>query len=202
MCGRIDIQPNNINEAVKAGFGVDWDTKENRDLRPTQLVDALLSAPTGFVQTSLQWGIRPSWSKQLLINAQAETVTTKQTFRDSFESRRCVIPCSGWYEWKIFEEDGQKQKFRFHAPDESPLFMAGIWFGESATPSQLVTLTTHPTPQCAQIHHRMPLLLPPDEVTTWLNGPLPKLEPLLKAPLLPLALQPEELAPVQQPSLF
>ena len=202
MCGRIDIQPNNINEAVKAGFGVDWDTKENRDLRPTQLVDALLSAPAGFVQTSLQWGIRPSWSKQLLINAQAETVTTKQTFRDSFESRRCVIPCSGWYEWKIFEEDGQKQKFRFHAPDESPLFMAGIWFGESATLSQLVTLTTHPTPQCAQIHHRMPLLLPPDEVTTWLNGPLPKLEPLLKAPLLPLALQPEELAPVQQPSLF
>ena len=202
MCGRIDIQPNNINEAVKAGFGVDWDTKENRDLRPTQLIEALLSAPTGFVQTSLQWGIRPSWSKQLLINAQAETVTTKQTFRDSFKFRRCVIPCSGWYEWKIFEEDGQKQKFRFHAPDESPLFMAGIWFGKSATPSQLVTLTTHPTPQCAQIHHRMPLLLPPDEVTTWLNGPLPKLEPLLKAPLLPLALQPEELAPVQQPSLF
>ena len=202
MCGRIDIQPNNINEAVKAGFGVDWVTKENRDLRPTQLVDALLSAPAGFVQTSLQWGIRPSWSKQLLINAQAETVATKQTFRDSFESRRCVIPCSGWYEWKIFEESGQKQKFRFHAPDESPLFMAGIWFPETDSTNRLVTLTTHATPQCAQIHHRMPLLLPPDEVTTWLNGPLPKLEPLLKAPLLPLAVQPEELAPVQQPSLF
>ncbi len=60
MCGRIDIQPNNINEAVKAGFGLDWDTKENRDLRPTQLVDALLSTPTGFVQTSLQWGDRKS----------------------------------------------------------------------------------------------------------------------------------------------
>ena len=108
MCGRIDIQPNNINEAVKAGFGVDWNTKENRDLRPTQRVDALLSAPTGFVQTSLQWGIRPSWSKQLLINAQAETVAIKQTFRDSFESRRCVIPCSGWYEWKIFFLNGME----------------------------------------------------------------------------------------------
>ena len=47
MCGRIDIQPNNINEAVEAGFGVDWDTKENRDLRPTQLVDALLSTSAG-----------------------------------------------------------------------------------------------------------------------------------------------------------
>ncbi|MEL0221370.1 MAG: SOS response-associated peptidase family protein, partial [Deltaproteobacteria bacterium] len=167
MCGRIDIQPNNINEAVKAGFGVDWVTKENRDLRPTQLVDALLSAPTGFVQTSLLWGIRPSWSKQLLINAQAETVATKQTFRDSFKFRRCVIPCSGWYEWKILDS-GQKQKFRFHAPDESPLFMAGIWFGESATPSQLVTLTTHPTPQCKQIHHRMPLLLQSAQVPRWL----------------------------------
>ena len=202
MCGRIDIQPNNINEAVKAGFGVDWHTKENRDLHPTQLVDALLSAPTGFVQTSLQWGIKPSWSKQLLINAQAETVATKQTFRDSFESRRCVIPCSGWYEWKIFEESCQKQKFRFHAPDESPLFMAGIWFSETNSTNRLVTLTSQPTPQCAQIHHRMPLLLPPDEVSTWLNGPFPKLESLLKAPLLPLALQAAELPPIQQPSLF
>ena len=202
MCGRIDIQPNNINEAVKAGFGVDWNTKENRDLRPTQRVDALLSAPTGFVQTSLQWGIKLSWSKQLLINAQAETVATKKTFRDSFESRRCVIPCSGWYEWKIFEEGGQKQKFRFHAPDESPLFMAGIWFGKSVTPSQLVTLTTHPTPQCEQIHHRMPLLLKSAGVPRWLTDPPAALERLLLAPDLPLSLTPEEFSPAQQPSLF
>ncbi|MEC8544205.1 MAG: SOS response-associated peptidase family protein [SAR324 cluster bacterium] len=201
MCGRIDIQPNNINEAVKAGFGVDWDTKENRDLRPTQLVDALLSAPTGFVQTSLQWGIRTSWSKQLLINAQAETVTTKQTFRDSFKFRRCVIPCSGWYEWKILDS-GQKQKFRFHAPDESSLFMAGIWFGESATPSQLVTLTTHPTTQCAQIHHRMPLLLQSAQIPRWLSNPPSDLERLLRAPDLPLSLTPEEPPPIIQNLFF
>ena len=202
MCGRIDVQPNNINESVKAGFGVDWDTKENRDLRPSQLVDALLSVPTGFTQTSLQWGIRPSWSKQLLINAQAETVATKQTFSDSFKFRRCVIPCSGWYEWKIFEEGGQKQKFRFHAPDESTLFMAGIWFGENATPSQLVTLTTHPTPQCEQIHHRMPLLLQSDQVLSWLTDPPAALERLLQAPDLPLSLTPEEPPPMIQTSLF
>ena len=202
MCGRIDVQPNNINESVKAGFGVDWDTKENRDLRPSQLVDALLSVPTGFTQTSLQWGIRPSWSKQLLINAQAETVATKQTFSDSFKFRRCVIPCSGWYEWKIFEEGGQKQKFRFHAPDESTLFMAGIWFGENATPSQLVTLTTHPTPQCEQIHHRMPLLLQSDQVPSWLTDPPAVFERLLQAPDLPLSLTPEEPPPMIQTSLF
>ena len=202
MCGRIDIQPNNISEAVKAGFGVDWNTKENRDLRPTQLVDALLSTPTGFVQTGLQWGIRPYWSKQLLINAQAETVAIKQTFRDSFESRRCVIPCSGWYEWKIFKESGQKQKFRFHAPDESPLFMACIWFVESATPSQLVTLTTHPTPQCEQIHHRMPLLLQSAQVPHWLTDPPSELERLLRVPDLPLSLTPEEPPPIVQTSLF
>jgi len=202
MCGRIDVQPNNINESVKAGFGVDWDTKENRDLRPSQLVDALLSVPTGFTQTSLQWGIRPSWSKQLLINAQAETVATKQTFSDSFKFRRCVIPCSGWYEWKIFEEGGQKQKFRFHAPDESTLFMAGIWFGENATPSQLVTLTTHPTPQCEQIHHRMPLLLQSDQVPSWLTDPPAAFERLLRAPDLPLSLTPEEPPPMIQTSLF
>ena len=113
-----------------------------------------------------------------------------------------MIPCSGWYEWKIFEEDGKKQKFRFHAPDESPLFMAGIWFGESATPSQLVTLTTHPTTQCAQIHHRMPLLLQSAQVPCWLKDPPAALETLLRAPDLPLLLTPEEPPPIIQTSFF
>ncbi|MBT6728797.1 MAG: SOS response-associated peptidase [Deltaproteobacteria bacterium] len=201
MCGRIDILPNKIIDAVKVGFGVEWESRENRDLRPTQQVDTLQAEPQGFTQVRLQWGIQPSWSKQLLINAQAETVATKMTFREAFRSRRCVIPCSGWYEWKILES-GQKQKFRLHASDESTLFMAAIWFAEKDSTNRLVTLTTQPTPQCAPIHHRMPLLLPPVEVSNWLNRPFPTLEPLLRAPLLSLALQPEELAPVQQPSLF
>ena len=201
MCGRIDILPNKISDAVKAGFGVEWDGKENRDLRPTQQVDTLQAEAQGFTQVRLQWGIQPSWSKQLLINAQAETVASMITFGEAFRSHRCVIPCSGWYEWKIME-NGQKQKIRFHAPDESPLFMAAIWFSKTNSTNRLVTLTTQSTTQCSQIHHRMPLLLLPAEVSTWLNGPLPKLEPLLRAPLLSLALQPEELAPVQQPSFF
>lgn len=201
MCGRIDILPNKIGDAVKAGFGVKWEGKENRDLRPTQMVDTLQADFQGFTQVCLQWGITPPWGRHLLINAQAETVATKMTFRESFRSRRCVIPCSGWYEWKVLESS-QKQKFRFHAPDESPLFMAAIWFSETDSTNQLVTLTTKPTQQCAQIHHRMPLLLLPSEVSTWLNGPLSKVEQLLKAPLFPLVLQPVEPAPVQQPFLF
>jgi putative SOS response-associated peptidase YedK len=201
MCGRIDIQPNSINGAVKASFDVEWESTENRDLRPNQQVDTLLADLQGFIQASLKWGIQPSWSKQLLINAQAETVATKMTFCESFRSRRCVVPCSGWYEWKVLG-DNQKQKFRFHAPDDSPLFMAAIWFSEKSSDDRLVTLTTQPTLECAQVHQRMPLLLLPGEVLTLLTGPVPKLEFLLQAPKLRLALQPEELPPVQQASLF
>jgi putative SOS response-associated peptidase YedK len=201
MCGRIDILPNKIRDAVKAGFGVEWESRENRDLRPTQQVDTLRAESQGFTQARLQWGIQPSWSKQLLINAQAENIATKMTFREAFRSRRCVIPCSGWYEWKVLE-GGRKQKFHFHAPDESPLFMAGIWFSETDSTNRLVTLTTQPTSQCLQIHHRMPLLLQSAQVPRWLTNPPSELEGLLQAPDLPLSLTPEKLPPAQQPSLF
>ncbi len=59
----------------------------------------------------LSWGIKPSWAKRIIINAQAETVSIKPTFTHSFEKHRVIVPCSGWYEWR--EEQGKKVKYLF-----------------------------------------------------------------------------------------
>ncbi|AKU57551.1 SOS response-associated peptidase [Vibrio parahaemolyticus] len=113
----------------------------------------------------LSWGIKPSWAKRIIINAQAETVSIKPTFTHSFEKHRVIVPCSGWYEWR--EEQGKKVKYLFRQQDGSALYMAGIALEDG---SKVVTLTTKPNRQCADFHHRMPLLIPEDAVLGWISG--------------------------------
>jgi len=122
---------------------------------------------------NVQWGIKPNWARKLLINAQSETVAQKKTFKRAFKERRCLIPCSGWYEWK-------KQKYLFTDPTESPLLMAGMVFESEGFP-QLVTLTTKPNKKCAEIHQRMPVLIKPEDVNYWFNSMPEELTPIMQA---------------------
>ena len=115
--------------------------------------------------------------KNLIINAQAETVAGKPTFKQAFSSQRCIVPCTGWYEWR--DEGGpRKQQYAFSHKDGIPFLMAGIWF-DQANHAELVTLTTKPLDRCAEIHHRMPLLIDPEHVELWLNGPTAELAPIM-----------------------
>jgi len=129
-------------------------------------------------QLDTTWGIKPQWSKKLLINAQSETVAVKPTFRRAFADNRCVVPCSGWYEWSSVAGEG-KQKYLFDNVDSSPLYMAGIFYPQAGASSELVTLTTKPDELCAQYHHRMPLLIPEKAVEDWLRLPVEELYGLL-----------------------
>jgi putative SOS response-associated peptidase YedK len=160
-------------------MGIEFTTQTNTDLRPTQTVDTIAALEWEPKQLSTTWGIKPTWSKKLLINAQAETVSMKPTFKKTFETQRCIVPCTGWYEWR--SEGGQKkQKYSFTHVDGIPFLMAGIWFGDP-TEAKLVTLTTNPAARCAEIHSRTPLLVDPDDVALWLNGPVSDLGALLAA---------------------
>jgi len=137
----------------------------NQDLCPTQEVPTMVRVNDSLQQRNCTWGIQPSWSKKPIINAQGETVHNKKTFKSAFARQRCIIPCNGWYEWR--DEGGpRKQKYYFSHPDGTPFLMAGIWF-EGEEKSQLVTLTTQPTKQCAEIHKRMPVLINPQQVEAW-----------------------------------
>ncbi|WP_027859668.1 SOS response-associated peptidase [Marinobacterium jannaschii] len=172
MCGRLNVSDAPLSEWVSELLGIRFQAHSNSDLRPTDNVAAVVSLqqPT---QLDLQWGIKPAWAKRLLINAKAETVAEKITFKAAFAATRCLIPCSGWYEWRI-EGEGHKQKYLFTEPSGLPLLMAAVWYPARGCPDkeggQFVSLTRPANPACLPYHHRMPLFIRPDCVRQWLQG--------------------------------
>jgi len=124
-----------------------------------------------------RWGLIPFWAKDKgigsrQINARAETISTKPSFRDSFVSRRCLIPADGFFEWKKMTK-GKLPHYIFRT-DGGPLAIAGLWAswrdpetGERVASCTIVT--TEPNQLLADIHDRMPVVLPADSWDPWLD---------------------------------
>ncbi len=120
-----------------------------------------------------------------MINARSETVTEKPSFREAFRRRRCLIPSSGFYEWK--REGTRKQPFYFQMCDERPFAFAGLWEhweGEGSEAIESCTiLTTEANEVLAPVHDRMPVIVAPGDYELWLDQKMNKAErltPLLR----------------------
>jgi len=132
-----------------------------------------------------RWGLVPSWAKDPsiashTINARAETVAEKPSFRSAFVRRRCLVPADGYYEWYQGPPQGpggipQKQPFYIHSTDGSTLAMAGLyewWREPGPTEAWRLTcsiITTEATDDVARIHNRMPMTIRPDAWERWLD---------------------------------
>ena len=128
--------------------------------------------------TLVRWGLVPSWAKEIrpgkpLINARAETISEKPSFRSAFRRRRCLIPADGFYEWQG-DIPGRKQPFLIHRPDGELFAFAGIWeHWMSSDGSELESaaiITTTPNSVLAPIHDRMPVIISECDFATWLAG--------------------------------
>ena len=175
MCGRFSVDKG-LMPIVSELFNTHYNVKTNVNLSPSQSVATIVNSGANYQQVNALWGIKPSWSKKLIINAQSETVTTKPTFRQAFQNQRCLVPCNGWFEWRT--EDGKKVKYLFEHANKMPLYMAGILFQREHT--ELVTLTTQPNDKCGKYHKRMPVLVLAKDKDYWFNSPYQELEPLLQ----------------------
>ena len=132
------------------------------DYTPAMKALALTGGKTLAAQV-LQWGF-PGFDKgKLLINARAESVKDRPTFRGGFEQGRCVLPAAGFYEW-----DRSKEKVTFTVPDRPILYLAGIWrpYGPE---QRFVILTREANASMASVHDRMPLILTREEVAPWVG---------------------------------
>ena len=177
MCGRMNVSDNPMVKALFDSLRIAFKSLLNEDLRPSQAVATITSIDNRLQQHNMTWGIKPAWSKKLLINAQSETVAMKQTFKNAFAMRRCLVPCDGWYEWR--DEGGKrKKKYLFSHASGEQLYMAGIWYEPD---NQLVTLTTHPNDKCAEFHHRMPVFIESTNFDYWFNSSMHELAPLMSA---------------------
>ena len=117
----------------------------------------------------MKWGY--SGYKNRVINARSETAFEKAMFRNSLLGRRCLIPASGYYEWRRTSSGSKtKQKFALYRPGR-PIYMAGIWREErNETLPVFVILTREAAQNIADIHDRMPVILPEEALEDWVSG--------------------------------
>lgn len=124
---------------------------------------------------NLFWGLVPSWSKdskisQHLINARAETLREKPSFRAAFHKRRCLVVAQGFYEWQTTPSG--KQAYHIHREDHKVFAFAGLWEHWQHAEETLYSCTVITTQACTlmqAIHDRMPVILPPDHYRSWLD---------------------------------
>lgn len=145
------------------------------NIAPSQPCDVLLLGKEGVEAAKLSWGLIPSWSKdnkQPHINARCETVFALAPFRSPIKRRRCLVPASGWYEWKAMP-DG-KQPYNLHRKDDGEMFFAGIWdIWETPTAGPIpgfAILTRPAAREVSHVHDRMPIVLDPQDLGAWLGA--------------------------------
>ena len=169
-------------DAYARFFGVDEIRTEmlepNYNVAPTDSVYAVVDHEGARWLGSFRWGLIPFWAKSPAggqINARAESVAAKATFRDSFVRRRCIIPADGFYEWQQMERG--KLPHYIYLKDGSPMAFAGLWSswrdqetGERIQSCAIITTNAHPA--LAEIHGRMPVMLDTDTWDAWLDRSL------------------------------
>jgi putative SOS response-associated peptidase YedK len=161
------------------------------NVAPTQLVPAVRQEDGKRRLVTLRWGLIPSWAKDAkigyrLINARADTVAAKPSFRSAFKRRRCLVPADGFYEWK--RSGTLKQPFFIHRKDEEPFAFAGLWEGwenpeDDKEVQSCSLITTEANELMAPIHDRMPVILPVSAYDRWLDPDEPVND--LQSPLKP-----------------
>lgn len=127
--------------------------------------------------TGYRWGLIPHWAPDARIasrtfNARAESIASMPAFRESFRRRRCLVPVDAFYEWK--QEDGVRQPYRIFRADGRPLALAGLWAGWKNPDTDEVRrtftiVTTTPNAVLAELHNRMPVIVPDGAWGRWLD---------------------------------
>jgi putative SOS response-associated peptidase YedK len=182
MCGRFALNTNTPEELAQE-FGLEKvpDCPPRYNIAPGQAVSAVVQdSDSGKREVRLmQWGLIPHWAKDPaigagMINARAETVDIKPSFKAAFKYRRCLIPATGFYEWQKQPSKG-KQPYFFGLPDQTHFAMAGLWEDWEGILTCSI-LTTAPNAILDGIHDRMPVILKPTDYDAWLNPHLNQTE--------------------------
>ncbi len=186
MCGRFTLLTSPEELSQQFGLSEIPDLSPRYNIAPTQQVAAVRTAEKGQRElVLLRWGLIPSWADSpaigvRLLNARAETVADKPSFRSALKQRRCLIPADGFFEWQSVQ--GRKRPYYFREKAGRPLAFAGLWEhwerGGQAIHSCTI-ITTEANAVVKSLHDRMPVILLPDAYALWLDRTVQRPEQLV-----------------------
>lgn len=178
MCGRyaITLPPSAMAKLFKA-IGALPNFPARYNAAPTQILPIIRQTRTGQRELALaRWGLVPSWSKGpdsrfSMINARAETVSSKPAYRGAFRHRRCLVPASGFFEWQA--QPGGKQPWYFTSSSGEVMAFAGLWehwLGAQGDELETFSIIVTDANELVQpVHARMPVILAPSDYGRWLG---------------------------------
>lgn len=170
MCGRYEIfiKSDNRDMAYIAEYIKKRHNNANcirtGEIFPTNTAPVIAELNNEIAAELFVWGFPKFKGNGVIINARSETASEKPSFRSSLIERRCVIPSTGFYEWK---HDGTNKKYKFNLPYLENLYMAGIW-NEYNGERRYVILTAAANRSMSGIHDRMPVIIPKSEIKRWI----------------------------------
>lgn len=179
MCGRYFMHAEADELTALVGqLDVEVELAPRYNIAPSQPVPLIRVNPAGRKHLGLaRWGLIPSWSKgpdnrYRMINARAETIAEKPSYRNPFRYRRCVLPANGFYEWAV-RDTGAKQPYAITRADKRPILLAGVWehWGD-ADGNELEScsiIVRAANSQMAPVHERMPVMIEPGRLDAWLD---------------------------------
>ena len=177
MCGRYTLAAD--AESIQLAFNLEdvsvWE-QPRYNIAPSQLVPVITNRDPNELQL-LKWGLVPSWAKDpaignRMINARSETAAEKPSFRTAFKRRRCLIPADGYYEWS--KRDGKKVPMYIRRTDRELFAFAGLYENwkrpDGSWLSTCAILTTDANDAIRPIHHRMTVIVEPEDYGIWLSA--------------------------------
>lgn len=177
MCGRFTlIRLEEFTDLFPWIRAPDGPVPPRYNIAPSQLVAAVLNDPEPRINF-LKWGLVPSWAKDpsignRLVNARAETLSDKPSFRGALRRRRCVLPADGFYEWKVESDGKTRTPYYITVDDGRPFALAGLWEtwqGPGGAELRTCTIiTTAPNALMRSIHERMPVVFDEEAMRRWL----------------------------------
>lgn len=193
MCGRmaVTLPPEAMAQMFEAAPANTLPDGPNYNVCPTEQIVVVTGGPDqSRMMEAMRWGLIPSWYKApndgpLLINARAETVLEKPTFRDAAHRRRVLTIANGFYEWAK-DAEGGRDPWYITRRDGAPLAFAALWQGwrDPASGEEMRTvaaLTVAANTSMQAIHHRMPVVIEPADRALWLGEQGKGAAPLMQA---------------------
>lgn len=184
MCGRFSLTASGETIAQQFDLAEVPDIPKHYNIAPTQTIATIVVKNERQYQP-MRWGLIPHWAKDpkignRLINARVETVTEKPSFRNLIKQKRCLVIADGYYEWQ--SQKGRKQPYYFQIGEHQPFAFAGLWDTWRSPDGEIMSctlLTTDASAEVSPVHHRMPVIVPPQAYSQWLDPNLTDPEAVL-----------------------